>query len=281
MDGDLSDSQTGSTRYDLLEEFNNPASSVDGAAPGTVEFSSIGAPLSVGIAIAPPTGGSSFADGRIAADALFAEMGRSTGPLSEGELRSPEAIALAITSNGYNLSGAASDALFGELGRDHTYEYCFAAGTLVLTKDGPKPIETIEPGEFVYAASDRDPTGPVELKPVVEVYHNQPARLLNLHFGEDIIRSTFNHPFWVEGRGWIAAEKIQVGDCCRSREGKLVPLTDRFDNGEVEPVYNLHVAECRTYFVALVHSNQPLLVIIRARRNENLLLLKTTLLCKN
>ena len=44
-----------------------------------------------------------------------------------------------------------------------------------------KAIETIQPGEMVLAVSDRDPEGPVEARPVAEVYHNAPARILELH----------------------------------------------------------------------------------------------------
>lgn len=58
----------------------------------------------------------------------------------------------------YDLSGAATNAVYANLGRQHAYDYCFASGTLVLMADGSrKPIEQIQPGDLVLAASDQDP----------------------------------------------------------------------------------------------------------------------------
>ena len=177
---------------------------------------------------------------------------------------------------------------------DLLHEYCFAAGTLVLTKAGPKPIEQIQPGEFVLSVDDHNPDGPVEWKPVEQVYHNAPAELLNVHISAafpptatgrqpefpplgrggqggshgtsaavealdpdpnadaraQILRPTFNHPFYVVGKGWIPAASLEIGDCLRTPEGETVTVTDLFANGDIEPVFNLRVAENHTYFVA-------------------------------
>ena len=42
------------------------------------------------------------------------------------------------------------------------HESCFAAGTLVLTKAGPKSIEQVEPGELVLSVDEHDPNGSAE-----------------------------------------------------------------------------------------------------------------------
>ncbi len=46
----------------------------------------------------------------------------------------------------------------------------------------------------------------------------------------------------------------------RSHTGDLIPLTDRFDNDEIQPVFNLHVDRSHTYFVYLPGSQGSVLV---------------------
>ena len=178
---------------------------------------------------------------------------------------------------------AATDAVFGNLG-SLPYQHCFAAGTLVLMADGScKAIETIQPGEMVLAVSDRDPEGAVEARPVVEVYHNAPSRLLELRAAssrvcqakrrrttaqeasgdcesasvavleappsEAVIRTTPNHPFYVRGRGFTEAAELCAGDELRTASGGWIALGSVVGDGHVEPVYNFQVAGLHTYFV--------------------------------
>jgi hypothetical protein len=143
VDGSLSLSEAGTDRYGLLEQFNNTSNALASNGPGNVDYSPTGAPLSIGQGPAAPTSGASY----------------------PGE-QSP---------------AAAEQDPFAQQGLSLLHEYCFAAGTLVLTKSGPKPIEQIEPGELVLSVDDRNPDGPAEWKPVEQVYHNAPAELLNVH----------------------------------------------------------------------------------------------------
>jgi len=127
---------------------------------------------------------------------------------------------------------------------------CFAAGTPILLADGSsKPIEQIQPGDMVLAASDQNPEGPVEPKPVVEIYHNRPDGLMELTIGDAVIRPTLKHPFYVRGKGWTAATDLQIGDELRTPNGGWAQLHAKHQNGDIEPVFNFHVGEHRTYFV--------------------------------
>ena len=105
-----------------------------------------------------------------------------------------------------------------------------------------------------------EPPALVELKRVERVFHNPPARLMCIHLGDQVIRSTHAHRFWGHDRGWVPAEELAVGDQLRSPSGELFPITDLFDNGETEPVYNLRVADNHTYFVATPDTKQAVLV---------------------
>lgn len=127
---------------------------------------------------------------------------------------------------------------------------CFAAGTPILMADGStKPIEAMQRGDMVLAASDQDPEGAVEPKPVVEVYHNRPDRLMGLHIGDMVIRPTLKHPFYAKGKGWTAASELEIGDELRTHDGGWVKLTGKHQNGDVKPVFNFHVGDRHTYFV--------------------------------
>ena len=103
---------------------------------------------------------------------------------------------------------------------------CFAAGTMILMAFGRrKRIEEIQPGEIVLSAPHGDPEGKIEPKPVVQVYHNGPRRLLELHIeGGGMIRPTHTHPFFVRGKGFTAAEKLEPGDFFRTHEDHWVEL---------------------------------------------------------
>jgi hypothetical protein len=67
--------------------------------------------------------------------------------------------------------------------------------------------------------------------------------------GEQVLRTTAEHPFWVRGRGWTAASELRVGDELRSHDGQWLAVEDVRDTGREEAVYNGRVAEWHTYFV--------------------------------
>ncbi len=145
-------------------------------------------------------------------------------------------------------------------------DICFAAGTLVIAKRTATaesellPIERLLPGQQVLCSPDRDPHAPPEWRAIELVRHNPPGRLLSVHLGSGVIRATGNHPFWTVNRGWTRADKLAVDDLLLSHAGKPVPVTDLFDNDDVEPVFNLEVADYHTYFVATPDGKHSVLV---------------------
>lgn len=76
---------------------------------------------------------------------------------------------------------------------------CFAAGTPLLTPDGEKPIEQFRPGDWILSAPEDDPNAPLVYRQVEAVFHTR-AALFNLRVGGQTIRTTAQHPFWVDGR---------------------------------------------------------------------------------
>jgi len=133
----------------------------------------------------------------------------------------------------------------------NTYQFfqsCFAAGTPLLTPTGSKPIEEFRPGDLLLSRSEFDPDGPVEARAVEEVFARS-ARIKALHVGGRVIRTTAEHPFYVHGRGWVAASQLGIGDLLVGHSCQSSPVQDIVDTGQWVPVYNLRVQDYHTYFV--------------------------------
>jgi hypothetical protein len=125
---------------------------------------------------------------------------------------------------------------------------CFPAGTPVLTAEGARRIEELQAGDKLLAKPENDPHGAVAEREVEAVFVRV-SPLLNLHVGEQVIRVTPEHPFWVWGKGWLAAAFLEPGDLLSSHDGRWLAVECVTDAGEVATVYNLRVAEYHTYFV--------------------------------
>jgi RHS repeat-associated protein len=125
---------------------------------------------------------------------------------------------------------------------------CFVAGTRLLTPDGDKPIELLRPGDLVLSRSEHDMEGSVEGRPVVDTFVRV-ALILELHVGNRAIRTTVEHPFYVAGRGWVAATHLCPGEFLCSHDGSLWPLDRIVATRELATVYNVQVDEYHTYFV--------------------------------
>jgi hypothetical protein len=152
-------------------------------------------------------------------------------------------------SLGYSIKDLAK--LAAKVGREGFWKVfgaCFGAGTPLLTPQGSKPIEEFQVGEMVLSRAEDDPQGPVEPK-VVEFVFRRTGRIWHLHVGGQVIRTTAEHPFWVDGKGWVEAALLQVGDLLNSHEGRSLVIEDVLDTDEYETVYNLCIAEFHTYFV--------------------------------
>ncbi len=134
---------------------------------------------------------------------------------------------------------------------------CFAAGTPVLTREGPRPIEEIRVGDVVLA---QDPaSGALGYHPVTTTYHNPPTPTVRVEVqGDDEpIVATGIHRFWKAGRGWVMARDLRPGDSIRILGGVATVASVSLD--AIRPVFNLEVDGARTFFVGrrgmLVHDN--------------------------
>ena len=129
---------------------------------------------------------------------------------------------------------------------------------------GPRPIEGLQVGDRVLTSDVT--TGALEVRPVVAVRHNPPSPTLRLTLGSESVVATPIHRFWKAGTGWVMARDLKPGDAVRAIGGVVKVVATEPD--AVQPVYNLEVAEGRSYFVgergALVHDYSPPLPVTGA-----------------
>ena len=136
---------------------------------------------------------------------------------------------------------------------------CFTGDTEVYTSDGLVCIEDVEVGDSVWAYNSE--TDETELKEVLNVWVKETDEILHVSASDgETIDTTTNHPFYVDGKGWVAAGDLEVGDTLVTVDGNEVEVTDLELEKLAEPifVYNLEVEDFHTYFVGeygvLVHN---------------------------
>ena len=152
---------------------------------------------------------------------------------------------------------------------------CFPAGTPVATKDGLRPIEEIEMGDWVYAYNEK--TGETKLRQVLGTVQREVDAIVEISLGEEKIRTTPEHPFYINGQ-WKAAGELEVGEMVTSmvqdqaiagqawEEKKPIDIKENsilvegvtYHTDKKEKVYNFEVEGWHTYFVGwlrvLVHN---------------------------
>ncbi|MBQ3548794.1 MAG: hypothetical protein IJA33_02815 [Oscillospiraceae bacterium] len=139
-----------------------------------------------------------------------------------------------------------------------TAEGCFVAGTQVQTVQGLVNIEDIKVGDQVYSL---DLTTDEQV--VSTVAWVQGTRYIDatytIYAGGEKVVTTYEHPFYVMGKEWVAAEDLVVGDVIKTVDGELT-ITDIVYTELDAPVqvYNFTVEGTHNYLISesglLVHN---------------------------
>ena len=138
---------------------------------------------------------------------------------------------------------------------------CLEAGTLVATPKGLVPIEAIAVGDLVLAQNPE--TGEVAAKPVTDLIRPEPKPLYALALtdagGEaETFHATDDHPWRVEGKGWVETLALQPGDRIDTGSGADMTVASLARTDRIERTYNLTVADWHTFLIgedgAVVHN---------------------------
>lgn len=124
----------------------------------------------------------------------------------------------------------------------------FARGTPVWMADGTKkPIEQVRKGEYVRSADEW--TGQERDGRVSCTFQRESDTLLTIRTADGKkIETTPTHPFFVEGRGFVAAKRLARSDLLTDREGWAAAVVSVTERKGRFPVYNLEVAGAGTYY---------------------------------
>tara|TARA_Y100001972_G_scaffold21160_1_gene25100 strand:+ start:91 stop:2769 length:2679 start_codon:yes stop_codon:yes gene_type:complete len=148
---------------------------------------------------------------------------------------------------------------------------CFVAGTPITMGDGTtKAIEFIEVGDEIknYDFEMKE----IKVGKVLSIETPTHADIIEISFGDKKTKNTFDHPYWIVGKGWssykpqwtekrydIKSEQLEVGDkCLELNDGKLVEVVITDLQEDINPVqtYSLEVETHHNYFAndVLVHN---------------------------
>lgn len=149
------------------------------------------------------------------------------------------------------VEGAADGFMWGAIGGAISGamnpQYCFVAGTMVLTSQGLKAIEKITIGDQVLAYNDN--LGIFAYQDVVDTYINETEELCHIHTAHDEIVCTPQHSILTDN-GWKQAGEITAVDKVRTVNGFETVIsvnTEHLD--EKIKVYNLNVLCYHTYVI--------------------------------
>lgn len=85
---------------------------------------------------------------------------------------------------------------------------------------------------------------------VVEEIFTREGQLFELVVAGRVLRTTPEHPFFVEGQGWTPAGELQPGQLLSTATGGWLPVELITNAHQSVPVYNFSVSNSHTYFIA-------------------------------
>ena len=77
------------------------------------------------------------------------------------------------------------------------------------------------------------------------------ARIVELRLRGQTIRTTHQHPFYVQGKSWTQAAALLAGDLLKSKDGSWTAVEGVADTNEDTTVYDIPIEESHTYCVWL------------------------------
>ena len=175
---------------------------------------------------------------------------RTSVKISKIEIKDEETIVFNLKTVAVNHNFFANEFLVHNRG-------CFIAGTEITLENGDvKNIEDVNIGDEVLTYNEEK--GVLEPGIVGDLQSYDVSFLVKLNFDNGVeITTTAEHPFYVDGKGWIHAGKLQLGDVFKTDENESSTLVDIDVIEDTVTVYNLlSVSDNHNFFAngILVHN---------------------------
>lgn len=166
------------------------------------------------------------------------------------ELSRPKA---KVSGAGKNTNNKANSANSSKNTTCLTPPMCFTAGTLIHTIHGLKPIESIEHGDLIWSRQEFGteygyrPVIATKATPNQDIYEVVVKHSNNT---TETFKTTSEHPFWVEGIGWLKASLLEQGMTLLDKHGSAnVTIISQAKLDHTETVYNFEVQDFHTYHI--------------------------------
>jgi hypothetical protein len=157
--------------------------------------------------------------------------------------------------------------------QDEQHHGGFTAGTLVHTKEGLKPIETLQVGDWILSFSSNQirpkhvrTEEELIFRQITKVFENttQPLyhlTVFNLASGKkETLWTNADQPIWCKGLGWVPVARMeQAGDVLENWRFRNLIVYRCIEESKIAPLYNLEIDEFQTYYAGeegiWVHDN--------------------------
>ncbi|MEM9101106.1 MAG: polymorphic toxin-type HINT domain-containing protein [Pseudomonadota bacterium] len=131
---------------------------------------------------------------------------------------------------------------------------CFAAGTLIHTESGLVPIEQINKTHRILTRNDKDSSGELTYRPILEHFVNPNKEVVAITFSDghgktETIISTAGHPYYVHEKGWVDAIDLAENDVLLDINNQALHVITKTEFDDTMTVYNFEVPVDHTYFV--------------------------------
>ena len=182
---------------------------------------------------------------------LNPETGALRRPISPSEAAPRESLPVA----GSPEYARWSDYRFGDVNSP----LCFEEGTQVKTPEGYCSIENLKVGQKVLSYNFESKS--VNHSKVVTVYNNWTNMIYEIRLGKNTIRSTKNHPFWIEEEEkWYPACLLRVGMNLLNTNNELLPIISINIETINVNTFNIECVPNHNYYVGidgiLVHNDE-------------------------
>ncbi|WP_258530763.1 HINT domain-containing protein [Paenibacillus taichungensis] len=105
-----------------------------------------------------------------------------------------------------------------------------------------------EVGDMVFSKDDT--TGQKAYKEVTATFNHETDEVYKVYVGNHVIESTYNHSFWVEGKGWQYVKDLKVADLFVQSDGNTLRMDHIKLLHKQVRVYNMTLDDFHTFFVS-------------------------------